>query len=188
MDMLFTGCSDTSTLPGHPVTLLRLAMLVLLSMLTFAAQSLAGDSTTNSNSKPGAQAQSNPLKFTSSPELTTREGYVTLTWSAVPDATRYEVFDDDGLVMYSGVFPQAFISGLPDGVYRYHVRAFSADGTELARSVDATDVTVSHWPYYMVWLLFAVGFIVTVAVVTVIVVGERWSENDEPSNRMKVTT
>ncbi|OYP39141.1 hypothetical protein CGZ80_00385 [Rhodopirellula sp. MGV] len=102
-----------------------------------------------------------------------REGYVSITWADVPDAARYEVIDRNGSVLHSGVFSQAFISGLPDGIYHYRVRALSGTGEPIAITPKELEVEVSHWPYRYVVPLLLVGLFVMLSVVGVIVAGQR---------------
>ncbi|WP_436714926.1 fibronectin type III domain-containing protein [Roseiconus lacunae] len=143
---------------------------------------LAADLKANADSKstePGGAAS--PFDFVDLPSSPAREGYVTLSWEPYEAASRYEVVDGGGKVIHSGVFPQAFISGLSDGEYRYRVRAVNASGEILVQSASTATIEVSHWPAIYVWPLLGVGFFVVAAVVFVIVAGERWASTEEMS-------
>ena len=104
-----------------------------------------------------------------------REGYFTLRWNPIAGAIRYEVVDQNNVVMLSGSTIEAFLSGLEDGEYRYRVRAFDASGTLLAESSQTADVQVEHWSMRLVSTLFAIGFIVVLAVAMVLIVGTKSS-------------
>lgn len=110
-----------------------------------------------------------------------REGYVTLEWNAVANAERYEVIDEQDTIVFSGVVTEAFLSGLSDGGYQYHVRAYDASGNVIASTKTPAQVQVDHWPMSMVALLFGVGFIVVLAVAVVLFQGAR-RENAEATS------
>ncbi|WDQ16423.1 hypothetical protein [Rhodopirellula sp. P2] len=76
-------------------------------------------------------------------------------------------------VVYEGTLPIAFVSGLPDGTYRYHVEALNAEGELLARSDMPATVQVLHWPVWQALVLLVIGALVFLAVVVVIVQGTR---------------
>ncbi|GAB5517288.1 hypothetical protein [Rhodopirellula baltica] len=74
-------------------------------------------------------------------------------------------------VVYEGSLPTAFVSGLSDGTYRYHVEALDANGRVIAVSEVPATVQVLHWPMWQATLLLAIGAIVFLAVIIVIVRG-----------------
>ncbi|MFG0267894.1 MAG: hypothetical protein ACF8AM_22485 [Rhodopirellula sp. JB055] len=76
-------------------------------------------------------------------------------------------------VVYEGTLPIAFVSGLPDGTYLYHVEALNSEGEVVARSETPATVQVQHWPVWQAMVLLAVGAVVFLAVVAVIVRGTR---------------
>ncbi|WP_236696022.1 hypothetical protein [Rhodopirellula islandica] len=76
-------------------------------------------------------------------------------------------------VVYEGTLPIAFVSGLPDGMYRYHVEALDAEGELIARSEMPATVQVLHWPVWQAMVLLVIGALVFLAVVVVIVQGTR---------------
>lgn len=146
----------------------------LLGLSVFMMGLLAVDSplqgqTSSANEPPADQS----LAFATSSFDDLREGYLSLEWNRVPDATRYEVVDSRGVVAYSGSQNQAFLSGLADGNYLYNVRAYNASDIVIATSKVPAKVTVRHWPAALVAVLFSVGLIVVLAVVIVIVMGTR---------------
>ncbi|QDT07727.1 hypothetical protein K227x_61550 [Rubripirellula lacrimiformis] len=110
-----------------------------------------------------------------------REGYVTLRWNDVlntaagqgsdgPDA-HYEVIDASGNRMYRGQFPEAFLSGLPNGTFQMHVRAIDSGGNLVAQSTVPAVVQVVHWTMTQAMSCFAVGGFVFLALVCVITRG-----------------
>jgi hypothetical protein len=78
-----------------------------------------------------------------------------------------------GRVVYEGTLPIAFVSGVPDGTYRYHVEALNSEGELVARSEIPATVLVQHWPVWQAMLLLIIGAVVFLAVVVVIVRGTR---------------
>lgn len=74
-------------------------------------------------------------------------------------------------VVYEGALPIAFVSGLPDGTYRYRVEALDANGVLIASSDVPATVQVSHWPVWQAMVLLVIGAIVFLAVIFVIVRG-----------------
>ncbi|EMB14618.1 hypothetical protein [Rhodopirellula europaea] len=74
-------------------------------------------------------------------------------------------------VVYEGTLPSAFVSGLPDGTYRYRVEALDANGRVIATSEVPATVQVQHWAVWQATLLLAIGAIVFLAVIVVIVRG-----------------
>ena len=143
---------------GYLRRLLVGASLILFSGHGLLAQERSGES-------------SQVLAFAATDLGEVREGYLTLQWNDVTGAERYEVFDSQGRVAYSGSLPKAFLSGLSDGTYRYSVRAVSESDAIIAVSKESAVVNVSHWPMRYVVVLFSVGLIVVVTVAIVIVRG-----------------
>ncbi|MEO9592972.1 hypothetical protein [Rhodopirellula bahusiensis] len=74
-------------------------------------------------------------------------------------------------VVYEGALPIAFVSGLPDGTYRYRVEALDANGVLIASSDVPAIVQVSHWSVWQAMVLLVIGAIVFLAVIVVIVRG-----------------
>ena len=74
-------------------------------------------------------------------------------------------------VVDEGTLPTAFVSGLPDGTYRYRVEALDANGRVIAVSEVPATVQVQHWLAWQATLLLAIGAIVFLAVIIVIVRG-----------------
>lgn len=74
-------------------------------------------------------------------------------------------------VVYEGTLPTAFVSGLPDGTYRYRVEALDANGRVIAVSEFPATVQVQHWLAWQATLLLVIGAIVFLAVIIVIVRG-----------------
>ncbi len=100
-----------------------------------------------------------------------REGHATLTWNALDGASTDRVRDAAGRLLYSGVFPQAFVSGLEDGEHRFSVSAIDAAGQTIATSRSRAQVVVKHWPLSQALLLFAIGGMVFIALVVVLIYG-----------------
>ena len=107
-----------------------------------------------------------------------REGYVTLEWQTVPDATRYEVIDEQGTVVFSGGTSKAFLSGLDNGTYRFQLRAYDKFDSLIAESSKVAEVEVQHWPMQLVGLLFFIGLAVVLAVAGVLIIGARVAETE----------
>lgn len=113
------------------------------------------------------------LKFTVDNFADVREGYVTLDWNAVEAATEYSVTDERSVEVFRGATPQAFVSGLPDGQHAFTVAALDGQGQVLAQSPTPATVTVQHWPLSVALSLFFCGFVVLVAVISVLIWGTR---------------
>ncbi len=111
------------------------------------------------------------LRFNAIGDAPLKEGYVTLSWNAIASAAEYHVQGDAAPPIYRGPFPQAFVSGLADGHYEFHVHAFDAQGGLIASSQQPARVVVQHWSLTLAMSLFACGLIVFLAIVTVIAVG-----------------
>jgi len=106
-----------------------------------------------------------------------QEGYVTLSWKPVAGASEYRVHGDSEIAVYRGRFPQAFVSGLADGQYEFHVHALDARGTVIASSLVPARVVVEHWSLPLAYSLFACGFVVFLAIVAVIGIGSWMSRS-----------
>lgn len=103
-----------------------------------------------------------------------REGYATLRWSTSPQARTYRVTSlADDTVIYTGHLPQAFISGLADGEYRFAVVGLGASGAVVAAGAEPLVVQVRHWDQAMAWSLFAIGAVVVSCIVGVLLIGAR---------------
>ncbi|WP_145344000.1 hypothetical protein [Rosistilla ulvae] len=127
-----------------------------------------------------AAAAEDPLRFSETEFTAVQEGYLTLRWNEVAEATEYQVIDDTGLSRYRGLFPEAFISGLADGTYRFNVRALDSDGNELARSTVPASVEVKHWSLSFSLMLLSCGMVVFLAIIGLIVVGTWRTSHGEP--------
>ena len=88
--------------------------------------------------------------------------------SQMPSITKYLM--DKQKSAYRGVMTEAFISGLSDGTYLFHVRAFDNAGSIIA-TAKPTTVLVHHWPVSYAIALFTIGFAVVMGVIVVIVRG-----------------
>lgn len=119
---------------------------------------------------PGSAEQ---LEFETHQFTDVREGYVTLDWNKVDSAAFYSVTDKDSTEVFHGTFPQAFISGLPDGDHRFNVAAFDGKGELIASSTTAATVSVQHWSLGLAMSLFGCGLIVLLAVIGVLIWGTR---------------
>lgn len=109
-----------------------------------------------------------------------REGYATLRWSTSPQALTYRVTSlADDTVIYTGHLPQAFISGLADGEYRFAVVGLGASGEVVAAAAEPLVVQVRHWDQAMAWSLFAVGAVVVSSIVGVLLIGARLTHAGE---------
>ncbi|TWT75226.1 hypothetical protein [Allorhodopirellula solitaria] len=104
-----------------------------------------------------------------------RAGYVTLEWNDILDEAEFEssylVKDGEGTTYYRGHLPMAFISGLPDGEYRFDVWAVDSEGSILARGSGPAVVRVEHWSLTQAMSLFVIGLVVFLILVGVIVHG-----------------
>ncbi|QDV68226.1 hypothetical protein Poly24_19350 [Rosistilla carotiformis] len=118
-----------------------------------------------------AAAAEDPLRFSETEFTEIQEGYLTLRWNEIADAAEYQVVDDAEVSRYKGLFPEAFVSGLANGDYRFHVRAFDRDGNLLAQSTIPAEVHVQHWSLSFSLMLMGCGFIVFLVIIGLIVVG-----------------
>ncbi|EMI17815.1 signal peptide protein [Rhodopirellula maiorica SM1] len=112
-----------------------------------------------------------------------QEGYVSLSWNEVPGASEYVLLDDSQRIQYRGAFPVAFVSGLSNGTYPFHVQAKNADGDVIATTQVPAVVEVQHWPMKYASGLFFVGLAVFLILVFLITWGS-WRAppaRDEPS-------
>ncbi|WP_442506395.1 hypothetical protein SH528x_005238 [Novipirellula sp. SH528] len=112
-----------------------------------------------------------------------KEGYLSLNWNKVPGASEYVLLDAEQRVQYRGAFPVAFVSGLSNGTYPFHVQAKDADGDVIATTQIPAVVVVRHWPLTYAVGLFSVGLAVFLVLVFLITWGS-WRappESDEPS-------
>jgi hypothetical protein len=107
-----------------------------------------------------------------------REGYVTLSWNEVASAAGYRVVDADNHEVYSGLLPEAFISGLPNGVHRFQVSALDTAGQMIVASTQPATVRVEHWDLSYALVLFALGGTTVLAVLSVIVKGS-WARGGQ---------
>ncbi len=117
--------------------------------------------------------QAAPLEFTVDHFADVREGHVTLDWNPIDAAEVYSVTDERSVEVFRGATPQAFVSGLPNGEHVFTVAAIDGQGQVLAQSPVPATVTVQHWPLSVALGLFACGFVVLVAVISVLVWGTR---------------
>ncbi|WP_146597564.1 hypothetical protein [Novipirellula galeiformis] len=100
-----------------------------------------------------------------------KEGYLSLRWNEISDATQYILVDQQQRELYRGAFPVAFVSGLSDGTHPFHVQALDADGSVIATTRDPAVVVVEHWPMRYAIGLFVVGLAVFVTLLALIVRG-----------------
>lgn len=136
-------------------------------------------STTLDSAAAGQAASLSPLVFAETQIDDAREGHATLTWTTLAQASTYRVSDADGSVLYSGAFPQAFVSGLEDGKHLFSVVALDATGHLIAKSQVPAVVMVKHWPLAQALVLFAIGAIVFLALVIVLAYGAITCSNVE---------
>ncbi len=130
-----------------------------------------------------------PIAFKQTKFEDVRAGYVSLEWNDVlekdslagraSEAT-YVVSDDDGTMYYHGHLPMAFVSGLPDGDYRFHIGVVGADGEVLATSDEPAVVQVEHWSLTQALSLFTIGLIVFLILIGLITHGAIRSRRPRP--------
>lgn len=133
-------------------------------------------------------ASQDALAFTKVQFLLSHEGHLTLSWNPLVPLDRdteltYMVVDDDDQRYYQGVFPSAFISGLADGEYRFHLHAVDAEGVRIATSLQPAEIQIRHWPGSYAWALMAIGFTIVGVMVVVIVLGDR--QTGDTGNRQE---
>lgn len=100
-----------------------------------------------------------------------REGYQSLAWAEIQPAATYQVINSQGHTFYRGAFPQAFISGLPDGEHAFTVQGFSADGELVGASSLRATIVVNHWPMSQALSLLVMGMVIFGILIGLIVVG-----------------
>ncbi len=130
-----------------------------------------------------ADADLAPIELETDRVEDVREGHVTLRWQPLEIADGYEVLDADGRVVFQGVASEAFLSGLPDGEHSFQVRGSDAQGTVVARADRPIVVVVKHWPLSQAIVLFVVGLIVVLAVMSVLLRGAAERGIDSPPRR-----
>ncbi|WP_345689355.1 hypothetical protein [Novipirellula caenicola] len=108
----------------------------------------------------GSDAAQQTLAFEKTEFPVNHEGYVSLNWNEVPEASEYVLLDDSQRIQYRGAFPVAFVSGLSDGTYPFHAQARNADGDVIAATQVPAVVVVQHWPMAYAAGLFFVGLAV----------------------------
>ncbi|WP_145082345.1 hypothetical protein [Aureliella helgolandensis] len=146
---------------------------ILLFSLWFQASPVYGqDPSAPSLEAPLASALAVPeIEFDQRQFPLVREGYLSLKWQPVESATTYAVIDDEQREVYRGVWNSAFLSGLGDGEYAFHVEAYDAAGGRLAQTSVPAQVKVEHWPLAQAMTLFAIGLILFVLLLVVIAGG-----------------
>lgn len=150
------SCREGIFVHSGPITF---GLVLTLWFLVFQASSVVG--------------QDPSIEFDQTEFRPAREGYASLRWNAVAEATEYRLSDAQGKVLYRGEFPQAFVSGLPDGTHEYRVQANDAYGNLLAESSRPAILRVAHWPMSQAIGSFLVGLVVFAALVGVIIRGQR---------------
>ena len=121
-------------------------------------------------------------EFAASEDVVSTAGHVRLSWD-VPDnaenlaAIEFELQQTSDVAfqkaktIYSGPDRSSFISGLPNGDYRFRVRA-RLDGEAGGWSTPVT-VQVQHQSLRLAFTLLGLGAIVVLATVTLVIVGNR---------------
>lgn len=146
------------------------AMLCACSLVGGASASRASQLDAPNASPPATALQPNQrIEFVKPPSKAIHEGYVTLRWTPVDQAERYELLSGSQR-FYHGRLPQGFVSGLDDGPHEFYVVAWNG-ADEVVGQSDPVVVLVQHWPLSMALGLLAVGAIVMIALVAVITVG-----------------
>lgn len=111
------------------------------------------------------------LQFSETELGDAREGYFTLSWNACPSAAEYQLTAADGHTVYRGPLAKAFVSGLADGTYEYHVEALDIRGQVIATSAIPAVIEVKHWSLRLALGLLTCGLVVFLVVVGLIVKG-----------------
>ncbi|MCA9185297.1 MAG: hypothetical protein R3E01_05770 [Pirellulaceae bacterium] len=113
------------------------------------------------------------LAFIGESPIHSDAGHATLRWEPVPASGSYRIVEanDSDAVYYEGSQTQAFLSGLENGEYAFHVLAHDTSQRQIARSQKAIVVQVSHYSLSQALLLFAIGLVVVVIMLGVIVRG-----------------
>lgn len=105
------------------------------------------------------------------PPAQSTAGFFALSWNG---AQRFELEQasgpdhGDARIIYRGRDTSTTISGLPDGTYRYRIRAEGAEAW-----TDETVVVIAHHPLRRAFLFFALGAAIFVVLVLAIVRGRR---------------
>lgn len=120
---------------------------------------------------PNALLAEPPVVFTES-EGSSDTGHFTLTWeNPAEKEVTLEVSNNPSFerprALYQGSGTSFFISGLSDGKYYYRLRDVSSEDTEVFI------LTVAHRSLTLALSLFALGSLVFLAIVAVILRGER---------------
>jgi hypothetical protein len=123
------------------------------------------DNPLSQNERPEKELQSEALRFDQVEFDPVREGYLSLSWNSIPVAVQYQLRDDAGGLIYEGPLSEAFVSGLADGTYRFHVTALDATGHLLATSDVPATVHVEHWSLPFALSLFSTGLVVFLVLV-----------------------
>ena len=113
---------------------------------------------------PGAELN---IEFLEPPTSAIREGYLTLAWTELSQADRYEL-KSGSKVLYQGRLAKGFVSGLEDGQHELHVVAWNRSGQMVGQS-DVVVIDVNHWPLSMG--LFAFGVVVMSALFVTLILG-----------------
>lgn len=112
-------------------------------------------------------------------------GYYQLTWDAadsgngefqLQEANRPDF--SDASLLYQGPDKATVVTGRPDDTYYYRVRLLDAQSMPGAWS-DAVKVEVEHHPLSRALTFFIVGAVVFIAILVVIVVGNKQHRNKE---------
>jgi len=97
-----------------------------------------------------------------------KAGHLTFYWMPAAEASGYRLVSGDGTIHYEGRLPRAFVSGLPDGDYRFRVIALDREASPLDAQSDWFSVSVRHWDLTFAWSVFAIGAVVFVSVLVVL--------------------
>jgi hypothetical protein len=113
------------------------------------------------------------IRFEETDDAISQEGYVTLAWQPTAATIEYRLMGESSEPIYRGPLPQAFVSGLVDGDYEFHVHAYDSTGVLIASSQTPARVVVRHWPLALALSLFASGLVVFLSIVGLIILGSR---------------
>lgn len=113
------------------------------------------------------------IRFEGTDDAISQEGYATLAWQPIATAMEYRLLGESSEPIYRGPLPQAFVSGLLDGDYEFHVHAYDSTGVLIASSQTPARVVVRHWPLALALSLFASGLVVFLSIVGLIILGSR---------------
>lgn len=124
---------------------------------------------TLSGTSPWILASNLPLLSTDAKYVTA--GYFQLSWRANGDQFQLEQRRGDETVHWRIEDRRSFaVTGLPDGNYRYRVRALEPESGAWSEPVV---VEVQHHSLVRAWLFFAAGLVVFAGLVGVILVNRR---------------